>query len=81
MRDKGMEVCKYCKYSVYDAINEEGWNCNNRNSKHHTKDWDLAADTILECDVFAFPFDGLKKYVLSNAKRAEEKAQTTLGDF
>lgn len=81
MKNKHMEVCKYCKYSVYDAINEKGWNCSNRNSQHHTTCWDLPVDSILDCDVFTFPFDGMKKHVLSIVKKEEIKAQTTLEGF
>ena len=80
MQHKNMELCHLCEYSVYDAVNEKGWNCNNRNSKHFTRKWDLDI-TIMVCDVFQFATASCKRWVESEFKKAEAKKQTTLGDF
>lgn len=80
MQHKGMELCPLCEYSIYDAINGKGWNCNNRNSKHSTRNWNLDI-TITICDVFQFATNSCRKWVEHEIKKVEAKAQTTLGDF
>ena len=81
MQDKKFEICKLCKYSVYDAITESGWNCTNSGSKHFTTGWDLPVADILFCPIFLFAVEGLRKWVKSEIKLVEEKKQTTLGDW
>ena len=80
MQHKNMELCSLCEYSVYDAIDEKGWNCNNRESKHFTRNWDLNIN-ITNCDVFQFATGSCRKWVEYEFKKAEAKKQTTLGDF
>ena len=80
MQDKQISLCPLCQHSIYDAINENGWNCKNRNSNHYTHEWDLDI-TIMVCDVFQFATASCKRWVESEFKKAEAKKQTTLGDF
>lgn len=80
MQHKNIELCPLCEYSVYDAIDEKGWNCNNPNSKHFTRNWNLDIN-ITSCDCFMFATGSCKKYVEYEVKKAEAKQQTTLGDF
>lgn len=80
MQHKNIELCPLCEYSVYDAIDEKGWNCNNHNSKHFTRNWNLDIN-ITSCDCFMFATGSCKKYVEYEVKKAEAKQQTTLGDF
>ena len=80
MQNKKMALCTLCEYSIYDAIEEKGWNCSNRNSKHFTRRWDLDIN-ITHCDVFQFATNSCKKWVEHEIRKKDEKAQTTLGDF
>ncbi len=80
MQHKNIALCPLCEYSQYDAIDEKGWNCNNRNSKHFNRKWNLDI-SITSCDCFIFATKSCKKYVEYEVKKAEAKAQTTLGDF
>ena len=80
MQHKNMELCSLCEYSVYDAIDEKGWNCINVNSKYRTRNWNLNIN-ITNCDVFQFATGSCRKWVEYEFKKAEAKKQTTLGDF
>lgn len=80
MQHKNIELCPLCEYAVYDAINENGWNCNNRNSRHFTRNWNLDI-SITNCDVFQFAVNSCRKWVEHEMRKKDEKAQTTLGDF
>lgn len=81
MQHKNIELCPLCEYSGYDGINEKGWNCNNHDSKHFTRNWNLQMDSIRSCDVFQFATNSCKKWVEHEIRKKDEKAQTTLGDF
>lgn len=80
MQHKNIALCPLCEYSQYDAIDEKGWNCNNRESKHFTRVWNLDIN-ITNCDVFQFATGSCRKWVEYEFKKAEAKKQTTLGDF
>ena len=80
MQHKKIQLCPLCEYSIYDAICEKGWNCNNRNSRHFTRNWNLDI-SITVCDVFQFAVNNCRKWVEHEVKKREAKAQTTLGDF
>ena len=79
MQHKNIELCPLCEYAVYDAIGEKGWNCNNHDSRHYNRNWNLIMPT--ECNCFQFATGSCKKWVEHEIKKAEAKAQTTLGDF
>ena len=81
MQNKKMALCTLCEYSIYDAIEEKGWNCSNRNSKHFTRKFDLPMKSIEICEVFQFATKSCRKWVEEEIKKVEAKAQTTLGDF
>ena len=80
MQHKNIELCPLCEYAIYDAINEKGWNCNNRNSKYFTRNWNLNIN-ITKCDCFQFAVNSCRKWVEYEMRKRDEKAQTTLGDF
>lgn len=80
MQHKNIDLCPLCEYSIYDALDEKGWNCNNRNSNHFTRNWDLDIN-ITSCDVFQFATNSCKKWVEYEFKKEEAKKQTRLGDF
>ncbi len=81
MQDKQISLCPLCQHSIYDAINENGWNCKNRNSNHYTHEWDLHIDDIVMCDVFSFAYPGLKGVIEKQLKREDAKKQTSLLEF
>lgn len=81
MKDKNMQLCIICEYAVYDAIQERGFNCNNRESSHFCRDWSLPVASITSCTGFCFAVPSAKRWVEDQVKRNEAKAQTTLGDF
>ena len=73
-RDK--RICTSCKYSSYDALEEKGWNCNNRESRHYTKNYDLTLQE--DCKHFQFAVSSMEKHAKNIVKENEAKAQTTL---
>lgn len=81
MKHKNIPLCPICEYGLYDAINERGFNCNNRKSDHFCRDWGLPFKNITDCDVFQFATGSCRKWVEYEFKKAEAKKQTTLGDF
>lgn len=82
MQDKNQSLCPICMHSTYNVLSDDdGWNCNKRESAHFTRDWDLLIDVITSCDYFQFAVPILKRIVENKIKEEEAKAQTTLGDF
>ena len=81
MEDKDFPLCPLCEFGLYDAINEQGFNCTNTRSGHYTKVWDLPFENITSCNEFLFAVPAARKWVEMEVRKEEEKAQCTLDLF
>ena len=78
MKMAKVELCSSCKYSVYDAIHERGWNCLHRESDYYTRDYSLDISIVKDCNCFKFALDNFADSCRKIIKENDKKAQTTL---
>ena len=78
MKKSKLQLCPSCKYSAYDAINEKGWNCLNKESDNYTNDYSLDISIVKECKCFKFALENFADSCRQIIKENDKKAQTTL---
>ena len=75
-KTKDKKICISCKYSTYDAVEEKGWNCCNKESEHYTNNYDLSLQE--DCKFFKFAIPTMERIAKQIIKEEAAKAQTTL---
>ena len=75
-KTKDKKICVSCKFSSYDALEEKGWNCNNQESEHFTRNYDLILQE--DCRLFKFAIPTMERIAKQIIKEEDAKAQTTL---